>query len=409
MANQSLDIRPLPRNASFEHVKKQAKTLHKSLTSSHEARECVARYFDTPEQVSLQQVQLVVAREYGFESWVKLKQQIPIAGVLAEQSEKHLAESILKTHRHEDIERFLIDAAKKTLGWQSISIFRFELSVGAAFGLQNDSGDRCLLKVLGPDDFGAEVRRDFQSWLGQQNFPCPRVLVPLTKHGGLRFIIEEYLDKGRRADGHIAADRKLMAEKLYDLIRLSREYPDLKEMPTDTLVEVPGSAWPKPHNVYFDFAATEAGAEWINEAGARTKPLLDAMKDGDVIAHMDWSAKHFLVAEGEVSAIFDWDSVARVTETRAVGAAAAVHTYSQYIDKPNRPSLPQIESFLSDYQQFRGVPFSDRELSQVWAALVYTAAYGARCEHAIDHANPGEDARLLLKSLIDHGLPGFSG
>ena len=66
--------------------------------------------------------------------------------------------------------------------------------------LSNDKGERCLLKVLSPDDFGAEIRRDFQSWLGQQGFPCPKVLVPLVYIDGLPIVIEEYVDEGRRAD-----------------------------------------------------------------------------------------------------------------------------------------------------------------------------------------------------------------
>ena len=402
-SSQTSPTRALQRHASFEQLKKRAKALYKSLASSTESVERVALFFDKPEQASLQQVQLVVAREYGFDSWTKLKEQVPIAAVLAEASEKKLADSILKTHSPEAIEQLLKKAVQETLGWGSLAVFRFELSVGAAFGLSNDKGERCLLKVLSPDDFGAEIRRDFQSWLGQQGFPCPKVLVPLVYIDGLPIVIEEYVDEGRRADGHLSEDRNLIAGKLSQLIKLSRSFPRMREMPTDTLVEVAGSVWPKPHNVYFDFDATTMGAEWIDAAGARSKPVLDAMAEGGIIAHLDWSPKHFLIKDGEVSVIYDWDSVARVPETRAVGAAAAAHVNSEYINKSNRPTLEQVELFLSDYERHRGSAFSGCDLKEVWASLVYGAAYGARCEHAIDHANPGNDARMFLRTLVDAG------
>ena len=132
-SSQTSPTRALQRHASFEQLKKQAKALYKSLASSTEAVERVALFFDKPEQASLQQVQLVVAREYGFDSWTKLKEQVPIAAVLAEASEKKLADSILKTHSPEAIEQLLKKAVQETLGWRSLTVFRFELSVGAAF------------------------------------------------------------------------------------------------------------------------------------------------------------------------------------------------------------------------------------------------------------------------------------
>ncbi len=394
---------PIPRNASFENLKKQAKTLHKSLPESQDAVTRVAEYFDHPETASLQQVQLVVAREYGFESWSKLKSQIIIAAHLAESSEKNLADSILGTHDLDAIEGFLNQVLAEALGWREVELFHFELSVGAAFGLRNAQGEKCLLKVLSPDDYGVEARRGFQIWMREQGFPCPKVILPVTERNGLKFLIEEYNDAGRRADGHLSKDRRLMALLLYRMMALSKRYDGLASVPNDTLVQVPGSVWPKPHNVYFDFEATRQGAEWIDEAGARFKPVVDAMEDGDVLAHMDWSAKHLRIDNESVSVTYDWDSVARVTETRAVGAAAAVFTYSQYINKPNRPELNQSKAFIADYEAARGAKFSAVERDQIYACMVYTAAYGARCEHAIDHSGPGEEARTFLKSLLEAG------
>lgn len=399
-SSSSNNSRALSKGTSFEQLKSQAKKLHKSIPQSETAVARVAEYFDAPETASLQQVQLVLAREYGFESWTKLKSQIVLAAHLAESPERHLADSILKTHDVDSIEDFVKGAVRNTLGWQDVELFRFELSVGAAFGLQNAAGERCLFKVLGPDDFAVEARRDFQRWLAERNFPCPKILWPVSEQDGRRFVIEEYNDVGRHADGHLPEDRRLMAEALYKMIVLSRGYPAVASIPDDTLVVVQGSVWPKPHNVYFDFEATTAGAEWIDEAGAKAKAIVDAMPDGNVLAHMDWAAKHSRIDKGAISISYDWDTVARVTETRAVGAAAAVFTYSQYLESSNRPSIDESIGFIRDYEVARGEPFTVKEREEIWACLLYTAAYGARCEHAIDHAGPGNEARSFLRSAL---------
>lgn len=65
--------RNLPRGANHEHLKNQAKTLLKSLRSGDEndtAR--VTTYFSDPTKVGIIQTQLVLAREYGFDSWRQL-------------------------------------------------------------------------------------------------------------------------------------------------------------------------------------------------------------------------------------------------------------------------------------------------------------------------------------------------
>lgn len=58
------------------HLKNEARLLLKSAKAGDaEALFRVSAYFKEPEQVTLQQVQLVVAREHGCDSWNKLKAQ----------------------------------------------------------------------------------------------------------------------------------------------------------------------------------------------------------------------------------------------------------------------------------------------------------------------------------------------
>jgi len=64
----------LPARPSLEHLKKQAKDLLSALEKADPATvETVARYFPSQHAIGLNDAQLVVAREYGFESWAKLK------------------------------------------------------------------------------------------------------------------------------------------------------------------------------------------------------------------------------------------------------------------------------------------------------------------------------------------------
>jgi len=72
----------LPERANLEHLKKQAKDLLEALSCQEpEAIETVALYFPSQHNVGLNDAQLVIAREYGFESWAKLKDYVEAQAV----------------------------------------------------------------------------------------------------------------------------------------------------------------------------------------------------------------------------------------------------------------------------------------------------------------------------------------
>ncbi len=86
----------LPANPSLEHLKKQAKRLLKSAQAKEpEALDQVGPYFGDPAQISLQQAQLVIARDYGFSSWTKLKRHID-AGIGSEETTEQRANRFLE-------------------------------------------------------------------------------------------------------------------------------------------------------------------------------------------------------------------------------------------------------------------------------------------------------------------------
>ncbi|MEO1493529.1 MAG: ankyrin repeat domain-containing protein [Pseudomonadota bacterium] len=67
----------LPERANLEHLKNQAKALRKAASSGDgAAADRIGPYFGDPAKIALQQAQLVIAREYGFSSWTRLKRHV---------------------------------------------------------------------------------------------------------------------------------------------------------------------------------------------------------------------------------------------------------------------------------------------------------------------------------------------
>lgn len=71
--------RPLFPGRDLEALKIEAKSLFRSVKDGeHEALERIKPYFDDSTSVKLTQMQLVLAREYGFDSWAKLRSYLKV-------------------------------------------------------------------------------------------------------------------------------------------------------------------------------------------------------------------------------------------------------------------------------------------------------------------------------------------
>src|SRR5215469_10479928 len=76
-----MPIQPLPDSPSFENLRKQAKSLLKAARAGDsDAVALVREFHPRPEgkstRISLSDAQLVIARSYGFSSWIRLKQHL---------------------------------------------------------------------------------------------------------------------------------------------------------------------------------------------------------------------------------------------------------------------------------------------------------------------------------------------
>jgi hypothetical protein len=311
-----------------------------------------------------------------------------------------LTRSILGTADPEEIAARLHVFCEEHLRSRPKEIFFCELSVGAAFGLCLQDGGRVFLKAHKPDrpaEFLEAVRR-VQGHLFERGFPCPRPLAGPASFGPGFATTEEFVDDGEQVDAHEPVIRRRMAQALAQAIELAAEVRDVGALssgwawPKDDL-------WPVPHNALFDFEATAEGAEWIDEIAAEAKRVMDGFHGRVVVGHADWSVKHFRFAGGEITVVYDWDSLRLDKEAIIVGTAAATFPATWSLEVASRaPSPEELWSFLEDYGAARGQLLSSEERGATAAAALYVMAYVARCEHAIDPE--GKDLRGGFREVL---------
>lgn len=297
-----------------------------------------------------------------------------------------------------EVERF----TREELGSPVGEPLFFESSVGSVFGLRLRDGRDVVIKAHQPhepldylDAVHAVCRHLFES-----GFPCPRPLLGPRPLGLGHGTVEELRVDGDWADAHDPAVRRRMAELLAVLIDLGRDLVDLPGLRPGLLSRIEdGHIWPPPHSAIFDFEATASGAEWIDELAGRARSVLRQPAGERVVAHDDWSVKHFLFRDDDVTVVYDWDSLAVDCEPVLVGEAARGFTFTWRIPVRLAPSLDESRAFVSEYEAARGRPFTGAERETLGAAAAYALAYTARCEHCLAGEAPGN----ALDALATHG------
>jgi hypothetical protein len=285
-----------------------------------------------------------------------------------------------------------LDAAKirarvHELDPETGEIFFFAASVGALFGVVRRDGSRVAIKVHKryEDDGYFTALQQIQSALADAGFPAPR---PLGRRGPATF--EDWLDEGVFRDAHEPDVRRAMVRELVRFHRLATASDIRPRRPFFPLGD--GDAlWPVPHNVLFDFGATEAGAGWIDDIARSAKQVRDSGDGDEVVGHTDWSAKHLRFdPELHLTALYDWDSVNTDLEPLLVGNAAGSFTYTEELPYEVFlwPSAEESLAFMDEYEAARGTPFTAGERRSAQGACVYLRAYAARCGHAL-----GNDVR----------------
>jgi hypothetical protein len=284
----------------------------------------------------------------------------------------------------------VLDWCRAAFGVDVADAVFFVSSVGCVHGLVLADGRRVVVKAFQANasvEYLVAVQR-LQLALGDAGLPAPRPLVGPRAFGAGLATAETMLPRPPSADAHDPGVRRILAEGLARFVRSARRYidePGLRLPPFRR--EDDEALYPRVHDPRFDFAATSAGAEWIDRLA---RDALDRRNEADgprVVGHMDWRIQNVGVSDGELVAIFDWDSIAIGLESGVAAAAAYGFCHDWSTDRPAAlTTVDEMFAFIADYEQARDIAFTTSERRIVEAQLVYSLSYGARCEHS--------DARL---------------
>jgi Ser/Thr protein kinase RdoA (MazF antagonist) len=274
---------------------------------------------------------------------------------------------------------------EQVLGSRPVRVLFYAASVGAVYGLALEDGRDVVVKLHRrrvPADYLVAVQ-DVQRHVARSGLPAPEPLAPPTPYASSFVTAEAFLGAGRAPDPYDRSHRDLIASGLARFVAACRDLPDPARLRSWFEPEA-GSTWPAPHDIRFDFPGTTAGAEWIDAIGARALSRLRAREARpSVVGHHDWRREHLRVDGDRLTAIYDWDSVS--VDDEPILVAGAMRTFPADWSLPDHrqyPTREEMEAFLLAYERERGAPFGGSERETLNAALVYGAAYTARCEHS---------------------------
>ncbi len=265
----------------------------------------------------------------------------------------------------------------------------YRSSVGCVAGVCLAAGRRVVLKAY-QDRWTKrflEAVLAVQAHLDALGFPCARPQggpVPLQAQRANLVTVETWLDDPGMSVDRRAQARRASAAGLARQIGLCRDLRGLGGLDHHPLRRPVVGLYPEPHSPLFDFGRDAGSARWIDELAGRAADIRDhAGDDVMVIAHTDWSARNVRLHDGAVVAVYDWDSLARVRESTAVGQAAATWSVTSEPGGSVFPSAAVVAAFIDDYEKAAGHALGEAQLRGAGAAAVWTLAYTARCEHAL--------------------------
>jgi hypothetical protein len=315
-----------------------------------------------------------------------------IRGRLAEWGTAFVELDVFGTDDPAQIVRLTDEFCRLHLGAPLAASLFYVSSVGSAHGVRLLDGRELVIKARPPahtnpdhshDVSGLESVCRVLSWLHARGYPCAAVVLGPTPLASGVATVEEFFERGERGDGFHPPCRTTIAGGLADLVELLRGCG--AEAAGVRRIQRPVELYPQPHARIFDFKAPAAGTAWIDDFARRARRIDDAA-GAPVLGHNDWRVEHLRFGGEAIVATYDWDSLAFLPETALVGGSA--HGFTADWSRPVRriPTADDIRAYVADYEAGRGRAFSRRERSAVFAHCVYSIAYGARCQHALEPA-----------------------
>lgn len=313
-----------------------------------------------------------------------------LAGLIEASHERwvpHVVAATLGTDEPAAVAEAICAAVADAVGVAVAAPRFYEPGVGIVAGLELADGRAVVAKVH-RGTLVTELRLTaltrLQADLAASGAPVPASLAGPVALGNGWLTVEELLP-GRPADGYDPAVRRGMAVALHRFVEGARGHAGepwiggwLGEPEIDDL-------WPEPHDLRFDFPATAAGAEWIDEVARVARAALTGTSLHEVVGHLDWRVQNLGFTGTEVTAVYDWDSVGLVPEAALVGSASVIHPADFRLElRDPMPTLEQVDGFVADYEAARGTPFDEQERAVLEAGQRWVTAFGARCQHS-DH------------------------
>jgi hypothetical protein len=262
------------------------------------------------------------------------------------------------------------------------------IGTGIILGVTLGDGRPAVVRLYPPGADAGYLRcvQDLQLHLVAHGFPAPRPLLGPTPFGVGLATVEGRLFEPPPGDPADPAVRRALAEGLAVFVRLAAPLAHHADLSGRGPLGPPdaGSAFPRAPGSPFDFAATAAGAEWIEDLGRRARAILDAAPPtAPVVGHFGWRIENVALTEGAIVGVFDWSQIGSAPESVVVGSAAHQFTIDGRSPRPHVPTAEEIRAFVAGYDAARGTPLTTPERVASRAAYVYCTAYAARCEHAL--------------------------
>ena len=294
-----------------------------------------------------------------------------------------LENQVFGTTDPESISERIAEFCHEQLGEYPTDGVFYSTSVGCVAGVLSASGRGVAIKTYQARwtaSFLTAVLR-IQRHLASRGFPCPTPMAgPAPLGVGMATAEELIPDPGPTPVG--MQEMRLSARGLARVVATCRGEDPTGLVP-HPLDAASGSLYPDPHSPAFDFTSTAAGAEWIDELASSARMARNDLVGDRVVAHTDWSARNVRLSPKGLVVAYDWDSLALVAETTAVGQAAATWSSFAADDPPLAPSAQEVARYVGSYESERGVPFTSAERDAAGAAALWVLAYTARCEHAL--------------------------
>jgi Phosphotransferase enzyme family len=296
-------------------------------------------------------------------------------------------DGVFGTTEPEAVTRYLEIFCEQSLGATAESALFYGSSAGCVAGLRLQDGREVVIKAYQPawERAFLVAVAGAQTHLSDSGFPCPKPVFGPGRAGPAWAMAESLVvDPGMRVL-ETRAEMGASASGLATLIHICQglNLPGLGHHP---LTAAHGSLYPAPHNPIFDFSLDSESAKWIDDLARAAKDARAFDGTPPVIGHTDWSARNIRVDHDMLVAAYDWDSMALCAETTLVGQAAATWRSTGEAEDPVAPDANEVCEYISAYEQSSGRAFDLVQVRAALAAALWTLAYSARCEHALESA-----------------------